>query len=1418
MSYNLKGITLKINADSTGLQKEIARIKSEVKGINTTMSKLKNSMKFNSDDFTSVSAYQKLLSEKIANTTKQVKTYNKALAEYPKTQKQWANAITSTKNDLTTYQSALKNTEDSISKLTTTYKNNVNRWNSSLTGSKSTLAALKKEYAANETQINAWETAAEKGLRTIEQCNTAVSTLKNRNASLSTEMQKCEGVIKESGSNLSLLAGKHDDVSLKIKDMSDRQKELKDTISTLNGKVVGLGNSYEESQQKLATLSATYAIARNELVGLSKDFISTNESVIKMATSLNKVSVATDKLAGMTKYLSIFSGATLAAGTAAAISFEDAWTGVTKTVEGTPAKLEKVNAGLKELSTTTASTYQDVAHYAELAGQMGVPTDAVVGFTKVVTELGDTTNLVGEEAAQSLAKFSNIMVSQEQKTNDYYNRLGSTIVDLGNKFATTESDISEMSMRLAVAGRQVGFNSQQVLGLSTALSSLGIKANAGGGAISKMLKTIQLAVETGNDSLAQFAEVSGMTVDEFKKSWGEDAAGTFYKFCKGIGESTDGVTVTLDKLGIKEIRQAQAMGALAQSSDVLKNSLDTANSAWQENTAMATEAEKRYGTLKSKLSQTWEAIKQAGNELGQSFTPTLTKILDAVKSLALGFTSMSDESQQTVAKLLLFGAALSPTLKIISKLSSGVYELLTGFGKLTVKLSLLSLDLMDQSVVASANGFDSLASSLLGSAEAAEGMAGGMAVVQAGITADVPIIAGMAAALAAVAAAISYAKKKHEELMEATDKELKKDDALYLATCKVTDSYESFAQSIKSAKEESNGIMNSYKENTAKANALMSQIEQLTKVENLNSSQKLVMKEAVEQLNSIYPELNLKIDETSGKLVDENGNVMSTTDSLKTYVKQLQETAKEQAAANAYIKQQTILAEQKAELDALNETIPILQKRIREYYKEGEYAKANKIEENLKSTKEAAEELSDEIGITKKTIKSLGNQMNSSVAFDDGLKTSLENMKNEAHNAGIEIPKELAKGIEKGRGNVDKATAYLNAYNNYQGMINNAGSAGLAIPQEIAKGILNNCDTVKQQVDAMTAIVDFQNAINNAGLQGIQIPQVLANKIVAGATGEDGGITVQQAVDLVQQSVSFQALIDNAGLSGDQSIQALTQRILDGTEPFDAACAELVQNHGISKEVLADQLRAIGFTDDTINGIIAKVDEKGDDVTSKVKEKADNVDKEIGSHSDEAKTLGEQYGDSFLNGFLPFLQSVADKVTDLWNKLTGANNAASNKKGKSKKGHKSLDFSRISELPSDIQATYATPEIRKLIPMQAEIRDHNAADNLSARRLAMFNSATNVADAFDRLDLNSAKTIDYGSSAVDPSINKLLDNIFGALSKSLAEIEKQVMRIDTPIDATVTFVGTMDGQTITDVVTKNIKEAINGLNRNRGGR
>jgi len=62
-------------------------------------------------------------------------------------------------------------------------------------------------------------------------------------------------------------------------------------------------------------------------------------------------------------------------------------------------------------------------------------------------DLGESTNMEAQEAASSLAKFSNIT----GVASDSYSRLGATVVSLGNNFATTEADIVVMSTRLASA-------------------------------------------------------------------------------------------------------------------------------------------------------------------------------------------------------------------------------------------------------------------------------------------------------------------------------------------------------------------------------------------------------------------------------------------------------------------------------------------------------------------------------------------------------------------------------------------------------------------------------------------------------------------------------------------------------------------------------------------------------------------------------------------------------------------------------------------------------------------------------------------------------------------------------------------------------------------------------------------------------
>ena len=68
-----------------------------------------------------------------------------------------------------------------------------------------------------------------------------------------------------------------------------------------------------------------------------------------------------------------------------------------------------------------------------------------------------------------MAKFANVT----QMSAKDYDRLGSVIVDLGNNFATTESDIVSMSTRLAATGELAGLSEPQIMALATAMSSVG---------------------------------------------------------------------------------------------------------------------------------------------------------------------------------------------------------------------------------------------------------------------------------------------------------------------------------------------------------------------------------------------------------------------------------------------------------------------------------------------------------------------------------------------------------------------------------------------------------------------------------------------------------------------------------------------------------------------------------------------------------------------------------------------------------------------------------------------------------------------------------------------------------------------------------------------------------------------------------
>ena len=361
------------------------------------------------------------------------------------------------------------------------------------------------------------------------------------------------------------------------------------------------------------------------------------------------------------------------------IEFEDSFTGVKKTVDATEKQLDTLKTGIINMSKEIPASTTEINGVAEAAGQLGIETDNILGFTKVMIDLGNATNLSAEDAASALAKYANV-TGMSQKDFD---KLGATIVDLGNNFATTEADIVNMATRLSGAGSQIGLSNGDIMGISTALSSVGIEAEMGGSAFSKLMGNMQLAVETNSKKLESFAKVSGMSGKEFSKAFKDDAGGAITSFIKGLGDSEkNGISAIkiLDDMGIKEVRLRDTLLRASGASDVFADAIKTGNKAWSENTALTKEAEQRYGTTKSKIEITKNKIKALGIEIGEKLMPPFSDMLNSIDGLVTKFADLDPKTQATIMKIAGLAAVLGPC-------TIGVGKLITGIGSFATNLT-----------------------------------------------------------------------------------------------------------------------------------------------------------------------------------------------------------------------------------------------------------------------------------------------------------------------------------------------------------------------------------------------------------------------------------------------------------------------------------------------------------------------------------------------------------------------------------------------------------------------------------------------------------------------------------------------------------------------------------------------------------
>ncbi|EHB6444735.1 phage tail tape measure protein [Enterococcus faecalis] len=489
-------------------------------------------------------------------------------------------------------------------------------------------------------------------------------------------------------------------------------------------------NGAVSSLKKLNSNASDIPSNLNTVNGAMKSF---GDKTASIGQSIEKVGDS------MTKGITLPIAGAVGAVTTAAVKWEGAFTGVKKTNDEMVDSNGKViysyddlEKGLRDLAKELPASHTEIANVAEAAGQLGIQTDKVVGFTKTMIDMGESTNMSADSAATSLARFANITGMSQDK----FSNLGSAIVDLGNNLATTESEITEMGLRLAGAGKQIGMTEGDIVGFAAALSSVGIEAEAGGSAFSRLMVQMQLATETGveafaplkqavaeqgvswesfvhavnwggkeltaiskqmgmptselkkmykeaskaSGSLEDFANVTGRTGEEFAQLFKSNPSQALIEFIQGLKDSEKhGISAikVLDDMGITEVRLRDSLLRAANASDVFEGAVKRGNSAFKENTALANEAGKRYETTEAKLGMLKNEFVNMGIDLGGPFVDALRSALQASKPLvetlgkmAKAFSEANPKTQEYIMKMIALAASVGPVLKVFGKMTS----------------------------------------------------------------------------------------------------------------------------------------------------------------------------------------------------------------------------------------------------------------------------------------------------------------------------------------------------------------------------------------------------------------------------------------------------------------------------------------------------------------------------------------------------------------------------------------------------------------------------------------------------------------------------------------------------------------------------------------------------------------------------
>lgn len=430
-----------------------------------------------------------------------------------------------------------------------------------------------------------------------------------------------------------------------------------------------------ESKREAAVASASARIgaareaevARTERARIREEELTKRTAIRSDASTARNNARASEKAIENVRYaardMAVYYGAITAgigrvvsSAAQAGIAQERAFADVERTAQGTTRSLSELKSAYTELSTTTTASFADLSKIGTLGAQMNIPTNKLKDFTKAVAEFSTVTGMEVESASTAFGRFGEMMGKLQESApgkGDGYAVLANQIADLGAKSVATEPEIANMAVSIAAQGKSAGFTQNEILALSSTLSSLAIPKEWARGSLQRIFNSINAAAAEGGDKMHTYAQAVGVTDEEFRKLWQDDPNKVFQGILQnlaGIGDKVEKAQAIKD-LGFKNVRDVELLSRMSNSVGLYVEQLKEAERASKGTTFIDESMNVIMDTLSAKIEAFQHALQNAGATMNSSFMVPFKLLITLATGVVNAFAKLPAPIQAFVGAL-----------------------------------------------------------------------------------------------------------------------------------------------------------------------------------------------------------------------------------------------------------------------------------------------------------------------------------------------------------------------------------------------------------------------------------------------------------------------------------------------------------------------------------------------------------------------------------------------------------------------------------------------------------------------------------------------------------------------------------------------------------------------------------------------